>query len=81
MALLVYKKLVILINKKQTFAFINTEGRLGGINHLGIEHYNRLIDALIRNGNNYPIFNIYIIDKLNIIYFLFENKLFSKILC
>uniref|UniRef100_A0A0D3AAV0 thioglucosidase n=1 Tax=Brassica oleracea var. oleracea TaxID=109376 RepID=A0A0D3AAV0_BRAOL len=26
------------------------EGRLGGINHLGIEHYNRLIDALIRNG-------------------------------
>ncbi|CDY25325.1 BnaC01g29940D [Brassica napus] len=26
------------------------KGRLGGINHLGVEHYNRLIDALIRNG-------------------------------
>ncbi|KAH0943045.1 hypothetical protein HID58_002682, partial [Brassica napus] len=26
------------------------KGRLGSINHLGIKHYNRLIDALIRNG-------------------------------
>ncbi|ESQ29245.1 hypothetical protein EUTSA_v10023411mg [Eutrema salsugineum] len=26
------------------------KGRNGGINHLGIKHYNRLIDALIRNG-------------------------------
>ncbi|KAL0718829.1 hypothetical protein Bca4012_068152 [Brassica carinata] len=26
------------------------KGRLGGLNHLGIKHYNRLIDALNRNG-------------------------------
>ncbi|KAJ0258001.1 hypothetical protein HA466_0068780 [Hirschfeldia incana] len=26
------------------------KGRLGGINHLGIKHYNKLIDDLIRNG-------------------------------